>query len=200
MRTPAGYAAGTNGQAGQGINEADPPGGGTATVGAKSDVVARRPLAAHVDDARLEEELMNDAPRPLRRAVLLMWVGATLSALSALVASTLRDDIRAGLEERGRTHPRERLTAIEVDQATSTMVTVLAVSACVAAVIWLVMAWLNRRGRRWSRIAAPVLALAVALVGVAAAALLWHPENAEHFARSEVSRTTLDARQDRTTV
>lgn len=167
---------------------------------------------------------MNDAPRPLRRAVLLMWVGATLSALSALVASTLRDDIRAGLEERGRTHPRERLTAIEVDQATSTMVTVLAVSACVAAVIWLVMAWLNRRGRRWSRIAATVLALfallhtwslltrgypspvatvlalAVALVGVAAAALLWHPENAEHFARSEVSRTALDTRQDRTTV
>ena len=145
-------------------------------------------------------------PTPVRRAVLMMCVGAALSALDALVALTLRSHIRAGIEENGRTYPRDRLTAVEMDQAATTMVIVLVVSSVVATIIWLAMAWLNRRGRWWARIAATVLtlfcvlqtwsvltrgyptvpsavlSLLVLVVGIAAAALLWHPDNTRHFA------------------
>lgn len=152
-----------------------------------------------------QETPMNQHPRPLRAAVLLMYVGAALSALNALVSLTLRDHIRAGIAEHARTSPRDRLTPVEIDQAASTTVVVLVVTAVVAAVIWLAMGWLNARGRWWARITATVLALfcllqtwsfltrghptmlaaAVAIlilaVALAAAALLWHPDNRGHF-------------------
>lgn len=144
-------------------------------------------------------------PTPVHRAVLLMLVGAGLSALNALVALTLRDRIRAGIEDHGRKFPRDRLSPVEMDQAATTTMAVLVISGVVATLVWLAMAWLNRRGRWWARIGATVLtlfcvlqtwsfltrghptALAAVLsllvlgVGLAAAALLWHPDSAEHF-------------------
>lgn len=148
------------------------------------------------------------APAALRRAVQLMYVGAGLSAANALVSLTLYDNVRAGIERHNRARPSGRMTRVEIDQAAHTTVTVLAMTAAVSVVVWIIMAVLNRRGRWWARIAATVLTLfcllqtwsfltrghptvlagllsvALAIVAVAATALLWRPENAAHFGQS----------------
>ncbi len=156
---------------------------------------------------------MADLPRPARYAVLLMLVGCALSLLSAVAAWLSEDHVRS---EIARSHSRpgaDRMTADQVAQSASTSITVLVATALVAAVVWALMAWVNRRGLWWGRITAIVLTLLCVLqswsfltrshptlltgalnlltlaVAVATTALLWHPDNNAHFGQSVPQET-----------
>lgn len=151
---------------------------------------------------------MGAAPRSVQHAVRLMYVGAGLSALNTWTVLQMRGHIRAAIESRSRTHPKDHLTPAQIDAAATTTITVLVVSAAIGALLWLLMAVFNRQGRWWARIASTVLALlcllqtwsfltrghpttwaallAVAIAAVAAAStlLLWQRENSAHFGQS----------------
>jgi hypothetical protein len=134
-------------------------------------------------------------PRPVRRAVLLMYVGAALSAINLLVTLVIF-------------HTIERAFLDTSASVTASDAHTLAVGAIVLAVVetglWLLMAYANNLGRPWARIVATVLfgldtllllyafarasisasqffAVVVWLVGLSAVVLLWRRESSEFF-------------------
>src|SRR5438552_10366496 len=86
-------------------------------------------------------------PRPVRTAVLLMYVGAAITALTLIVTVLTAHSIETALENRASYTPQQAHQFV--------------VAATVAAVItlglWLLMAWANRNGFAWGRITATIL-------------------------------------------
>ena len=98
-----------------------------------------------------------EKPPSIKRAVLLMRIGAALSALylvaSLLTLQLLRDQVRERLEQRNGT-----LNQAEFDAAYKLGLSLLVVIGLVSIVLWLWMAAMNNRGKNWARITATVLA------------------------------------------
>jgi len=134
-------------------------------------------------------------PRPVKTAVMLMYVGAAVTAITLIVTVLTIHSIETTMETRANYTPQQAHQ--------------LAVAAIVEALItlglWLLMAWANRSGYNWGRIAATVLfglntiglllaflrgagavslvfAVVVWLVGLGAIVLLWRKESSQYFA------------------
>ena len=134
-------------------------------------------------------------PRPVRTAVLLMYVGAALTAITLIVTVATMHTIETAIRN------NSTYTAAQAHQ--------LAVAAIVEYVVtlglWLLMAWANRAGHGWARITATVLfglntlflllsfvratvsaslafSVLVWLVGLGAVVMLWRKESSQYFA------------------
>jgi hypothetical protein len=139
-------------------------------------------------------------PRPVRTAVLLMYTGAALSAVSLIVTVLNFHAIERTIRNASST-----LTAQQVHSSAIVAVTIAGVTSLVAIGLWLLMAWGNKNGQNWARITATVLfglntlflllsfvratvsaslafSLLVWLVGLGAIVMLWRKESSQYFA------------------
>ncbi len=103
-------------------------------------------------------------PSSIRNAVLLMYGGAAISALSVILllafSGRIKNAIHKALVKANKTLVSEHKTPLTASQIHSTEVAVVAVVAIVLLIgvaLWLWMAWANGRGRGWARIVATVL-------------------------------------------
>jgi len=141
-----------------------------------------------------------DPPRSVRRAVLLMYAGAALSAVSLIVSVLSFHAIERVIRNASST-----LTAQQVHNDAIVAVTIAVVESLIAIGLWLLMAWGNKNGQNWARITATVLfglntlflllsfvrstvsaslafSVLVWLVGLGAIVMLWRKESSEYFA------------------
>ena len=141
-----------------------------------------------------------DRPRSVRTAVLLMYAGAALSAVSLIVSVLSFHAIEQVIRNASST-----LTAQQVHNDAIVAVTIAVVESLIAIGLWLLMAWGNKNGQNWARIVATVLfglntlflllsfvratvsaslafSVLVWLIGLGAIWLLWRKESSEYFA------------------
>jgi len=139
-------------------------------------------------------------PRSVRTAVLLMYTGAALSAISLIVTVLSFHSIERVIRNASST-----LTAHQVHNDAIVAVTIAVVESLIAIGLWLLMAWGNKNGQSWARITATVLfglntlflllsfiratvsaslafSLLVWVVGLFAIVMLWRRESSEYFA------------------
>ena len=139
-------------------------------------------------------------PRPVRTAVLLMYTGAALSAVSLIVTVLSFHSIERVIRNASST-----LTAHQVHNDAIVAVTIAVVESLIAIGLWLLMAWGNKNGQNWARIVATVLfglntlflllsfvratvsaslafSVLVWLVGLGAIVMLWRKESSQYFA------------------
>ena len=143
-----------------------------------------------------------ERPGPIQTAVMLMRLGAVLSAIGVLVAFLQTDAIRDAIREAD-----SGLTESEVDNGVTGYLVVVVVTGLVAIGLWLWMAAANGEGKRWARTLATVLgglsilftllgfaqdgatalSVALSLVSLALAAvilwMLWRPESTAYYDR-----------------
>ena len=95
-------------------------------------------------------------PESIRRAVLLMRVGAGLSVLSIIITLLTRDNLHRQLTSAlGRNNTA--LTTQQVDTAVTVAISIAVVVGLISVGLWLWMASANAKGRSWARIVATVL-------------------------------------------
>jgi uncharacterized membrane protein (DUF2068 family) len=145
-------------------------------------------------------------PRPVRTAVILMYTGAALTAVSLIVTILSFHAIETAI--------RNASTTLTPSQVHSVAVATVAVGVVISAIgigLWLLMAWANKAGRSWARIVATVLfglntlflllgivrarvsasigfSLLVWLVGLGAIILLWRKDSSEYYAAMSPQR------------
>jgi hypothetical protein len=139
------------------------------------------------------------APPSVLNAVKLMYVGAAISTVSLIISLV---DI-SGTKEAIR-KARPSLTATQVNQLNTFIITLAIVSGVVGVALWLWMARANGQGRNWARITSTVLFVLATLdlygvlsqpktvlglifpvltwlVGLGAIIFLWRKESTEFF-------------------
>jgi len=146
-----------------------------------------------------------EQPTSVRNAVWLMYGGAALSAISAILVLALSSAIRTA-EGKALVNARKQngtpLTAAEIHSVENVTIAVLVVVLLIGVGLWVWMAWANGRGRNWARIMSSVLfglntiylVLSVSraglsvifiglswLLGLGAIILLWRRESAPYF-------------------
>ena len=109
-----------------------------------------------------------ERPQSIKTAVLLMRVGAALSALylvaTLLTLQLLRDQVRQRFERRNGP-----FNQADVDAAFTLALALLVVLGLVSVALWLWMAAMNNRGKNWARTTATVLAalnITISLTGL----------------------------------
>jgi hypothetical protein len=111
---------------------------------------ARREYEAYAASTTMER------PPSINTAVLLMRIGAALSALYLIITlamlGSLKDDIRDELDRSGDSY-----TQSDIDTAYTIVITSVVIFGVIGVVLWLWMAAKNRKGRNWARITATVL-------------------------------------------
>jgi hypothetical protein len=153
------------------------------------------------------EPLRPAAPAPVRAAVKLMYAGAAVSTVPLIIALAYLGDIKAY----HLTVLDHRLTAAQLIQYRSLIITLVIVTGLAVPALWLWMARANGHGRNWARILSAVLAglatlqlagsrtdgvalmiIAVLtwLVGLAAVWLLWRPASSAFFGRHRQAALT----------
>ncbi|MBO0835068.1 MAG: hypothetical protein J2P28_06045 [Actinobacteria bacterium] len=145
-------------------------------------------------------------PQSVRIAVILMYVGAVLSAASLIVALAGSGSIRTAIANQNA-KAATPLTAAQLHSVENATITVLVIFGLVGIGLWLWMAWANGRGKGWARVVASVffglstlslLALFVRatggqaifsvvqwLVGLGALIYLWRGETTQFIAQSQ---------------
>src|SRR6516165_8049212 len=92
------------------------------------------------------------APQSVLNAVKLMYAGAAVSAVSLIISLAsiggTKDAIRKA---------RPSLTAAQVNQLNTFIITLAVVSGVIGVALWLWMARANSQGRNWARILSSVL-------------------------------------------
>jgi len=139
------------------------------------------------------------APPSVLNAVKLMYVGAAISTVSLIISLIDISGTKAAIRK-----ARPSLTAAQVNQLNTFIITLAIVSGVIGVVLWLWMARANSQGRTWARILSTVLfALATLdlfgvlsqpktvlglvfpvltwLVGLGAVIFLWRKESTEFF-------------------
>ncbi len=95
-------------------------------------------------------------PQKLDLAVKLMYVGAALSVLTALIGLFMQDELRestiTSLEQTG-----EEVTQEMVDTAVTVGIVLSLIMGLVFAAVWVLMAVMNGKGKKWARVVATVL-------------------------------------------
>ena len=145
------------------------------------------------------EPLRPAAPAPVLTAVKLMYAGAAVSTVSLIISLTDIGGSKSAIRK-----ARPNLTATQVNQLNTFIITLAIVSGLVGIGLWLWMARANGRGKSWARIVSTVLfclatldlvgvfgepktALSLIfpiltwLVGLGAVYLLWRPESTAFF-------------------
>lgn len=148
-------------------------------------------------------------PNSVRNAVWLMYGGAALSAISAILVLVVSSSIKTAVGKALRTanqtainQGKKPLTAAQIHSVENVTIVVLVVILLIGAALWAWMAWANGRGRNWARIFATVLfalntiflvlslrraGVSVIfgvlgwLLGLGAVILLWRKESSEYF-------------------
>jgi uncharacterized membrane protein (DUF2068 family) len=103
--------------------------------------------------------VQQQGPRPqsVRTAVILMYVGAGLSALSLIATLALSNRIKNAVGKALRNAKTSKpLTASTIHTAENVYLVFAIVVLIVAIGLWLWMAWANGRGRGWARVVATV--------------------------------------------
>ncbi len=145
-----------------------------------------------------------EKPKQVRIAVILMFVGAALSALSIVSVfankDQLRDDATRALKQQKRAATPDAIEAL-----TTSTVTFIIVLGVIMIALWIFLAFMNDRGKSWARLTATVLAvanilfnlqglsyvgLALVLVGIVSVVLLWMPASRPWFDRSRTRRVS----------
>jgi hypothetical protein len=142
-------------------------------------------------------------PDTIAMAVRLMYVGAALTVIGALLTIFMRDSIRASVVKSAATSGAS-MTSSEIDAAVTVAVGLSVVIGLIGAGLWLWMASANGKGRRWARTVAtvffalnvvstlgsviqhpPVLSLVVGIVGMLLGAyiiyLLYRPDSTGYY-------------------
>jgi len=132
-------------------------------------------------------------------AVKLMYTGAAVSTVSLIISLLDIGGTKAAIRA-----ARPNLTAAQVNQLNTFIISLAIVSGLLGIALWLWMAWANRQGKNWARIVSTVLfglatldllgvltepktAVGVLfpvltwLVGLAAIWLLWRPDSTAFF-------------------
>jgi hypothetical protein len=139
-------------------------------------------------------------PPPVQMAIRLMWIGAALSAVSAVVAATTVSSLRDAIL---KVHPG--YSAAQVHSAERGQAFLYILIGVISVGLWLWMSFVTRTGKGWTRIVATVLfgvntlytALTLAatalglvfvlllwLAGLAATILLWRRPSTEFYRSS----------------
>jgi hypothetical protein len=139
------------------------------------------------------------APQSVLNAVKLMYVGAAVSTVSLVISLADIGGTKAAIKK-----ARPSLTAAQINQLNTFIITLAIVSGVIGVALWLWMARANSQGRNWARIMSTVLfGLATLdlfgvlsqpktllglvfpvltwLVGLGAIILLWRGESSEFF-------------------
>jgi hypothetical protein len=146
-------------------------------------------------------------PQSVRTAVILMYVGAGLSALSLIGSLALSGRIKNAVGKALRNAKTSKpLTASQIHSAENIYFVFVVLVLVVAVAFWLWMAYANGRGRGWARILASVFfgldtillifsgsrtaaTLALTglewLVGLAAIIFLWRRDTTAYIAQSK---------------
>jgi hypothetical protein len=150
-----------------------------------------------------------EQPKSVRNAVWLMYGGAVLSGISAILVLALSSTIRTAegkaLRNGNQTlisQGKKPLTAAQIHSVENVTIGVFVFVLVVGVLLWVWMAWANGRGRSWARIMASVffglntiyLVLSVSraglsvifvglgwLLGLGAIVLLWRKESSYYF-------------------
>ncbi len=148
-------------------------------------------------------------PSSVRTAVWLMYGGAVLSALSAILVLALGGQIKKAILKAAtkanatlRSEGKKPLTLTQIHSLQSAVIAIVVVVLVISVFLWTWMAWANGRGRAWARIVASVLfalntlylllvvsragtsVLFVALgwlLGLGAIIMLWRRESSAYF-------------------
>jgi hypothetical protein len=148
-------------------------------------------------------------PKTVRSAVWLMYGGAALSAISAILILALSSQIRktmgTALVKANRTRKSEgktQLTVTQIHSVETAFIAIIVIVLLISVALWVWMAWANGRGRSWARIMSSVLfalntlflVLGVSragtstlftglgwLLGLGAIIMLWRKESSAYF-------------------
>ena len=147
----------------------------------------------------LAKEPRPPAPPSVLNAVKLMYAGAAVSTVSLIISFVDIGGTKAAIRK-----ARPNLTATQVNQLNTFIITLAIVSGVIGVALWLWMARANGQGKNWARIVSTVLfGLATLdligvlsepktavglvfpvltwLVGAAAVWLLWRPDSTAFF-------------------
>ncbi|HLI40819.1 MAG TPA: hypothetical protein VKV35_04160 [Streptosporangiaceae bacterium] len=140
-----------------------------------------------------------EPPPPVTRAVQLMYAGAAVSTVSLIISLADIGGTKAAIKK-----ARPSLTATQVNQLNTLIITLAVVSGVIGIALWLWMARANGQGRNWARILSTVLfglatldligvlnepktalglvfPLLTWLIGAGAVFLLWRPASGAFF-------------------
>ena len=92
------------------------------------------------------------APASVLNAVKLMYAGAAVSTVSLIISLIGIGDTKAAIRK-----ARPNLTATQVNQLNTFIITLAIVSGVLGVALWLWMARANSQGRNWARILSTVL-------------------------------------------
>ena len=92
------------------------------------------------------------APPPVMNAVKLMYVGAAVSTVSLIISLVNISGTKSAIEK-----ARPSLTAAQVNQLNTFIISLAVVSGVVGIALWLWMARANGQGKNWARILSSVL-------------------------------------------
>jgi hypothetical protein len=149
--------------------------------------------------AQVPDRAPGSAPESVRRAAVVMYVGAAASLISIVVDFTARHIIRAQLLANNH-----KLTATQLNNGEHAVVAGLALGGLIAAGLWIWMAISCKAGKAWARIVSTVLfciatiqvlgglkapfgagvriaGLVVWVIGLVAIVLLWQRESTAYF-------------------
>jgi hypothetical protein len=152
-------------------------------------------------DAPQQPPQRTEQPPSVRNAVRLMYAGAALEVIAAIVALLTRGSLKASLL---KNHPD--YTAAQLHTAETTRTVGLVIGAVIAIGLWIWMAQANGRGLSWARVLSAVffgistlsllgslflarsagsliIGVVIWLVGLAAIILLFRKESAPFFAK-----------------
>lgn len=118
-----------------------------------------------------------------------MYAGAVIAGLALLLTFVRTDSIRAQAREQLRASDQPVSDQL-LDQAVTIGVAVGVVLGLVAIGLWILMAVMNRKGKKWARIVASVLGglnIAFTLFGFVAGSALGAPVDAVSLVQSLIS-------------
>ncbi|MEP7160921.1 MAG: proline-rich domain-containing protein [Dermatophilaceae bacterium] len=96
-------------------------------------------------------------PPAMDRAVLLMKVGAVVSALSALSALVMGGEVRDMVVESSRSQPSDaQLTPAQIDTLVNVALGTALVAGLIGVGLWILMAVMNGKGKSWARVVATI--------------------------------------------
>jgi hypothetical protein len=145
-------------------------------------------------------------PQSVRTAVILMYVGAAISAAGLIATLALSSRLKNAIEtalRKAKTTPK--LTATQIHNGANDFIIIVIVLALIGIGLWLWMAWANGRGKGWARILSTVffgldtIALVLSgartattlifaalgwLAGLGAIVFLWRRDTTEYIAQS----------------
>jgi len=146
------------------------------------------------------EPAQPQAPSPVLNAVKLMYAGAAVTTVYAIVSLATIGSIKTALHKADTT-----LKPKQLDSAATFLVVGTIIFSVIVIALWLWMAWANKEGKTWARILATILAclntlymlgfvlqtrsIAVVfpalawVIGGVAVYLLWRPDSSAFFSR-----------------